>query len=376
MTATSANPLPAKRATNRRTNAPASGRDDRHANDTALLDAVAVACAAYADDDGRLLLGNRAFSAEFGGARAVSRDAFESGFDDYAAQRDDASEREVFDAASGRWYALRWSPSRWSATTPCSVVTATNITERMEALRAHKSRQEKLLFTSRFMSVGEMATTLAHELNQPLAAIMNYLTVGLRLLDESPASKSDRLGEALRYARTQAEHAAAVIARVREFVRAREPKLARHALADLAKAVLDLLALEAERHRVSIDIEIAPELPEVEVDRVMIEQVLLNLIKNAIEAMRECAPRERRLRVAARRNLDDAIEVRVCDRGCGLAPGAAEQLFTPFFTTKPDGLGIGLSICRSIVEYHGGRLFFENNPEGGSVFAFTLPAAA
>jgi signal transduction histidine kinase len=140
--------------------------------------------------------------------------------------------------------------------------------------------------------------------------------------------------------------------------------------------VLDLLALEAERHRVSIDIEIAPALPEVEVDRVMIEQVLLNLIKNAIEAMRECAPRQRRLRVSARRNLDDAIEVRVSDRGCGLAPGAAEQLFTPFFTTKPDGLGIGLSICRSIVEYHGGRLFFENNPEGGSVFAFTLPAAA
>lgn len=376
MTATSVKPLPAKRATNRRTVASVDIAHSETAGDAPLLDAVAVACAAYADDDGRLLLGNRAFSAEFETSRSATRSAFESGFDDYAPAREDAGEREVFDAASGRWYALRWSPSRWDAATPCSVVTATNVTERMEALRAHKSRQEKLLFTSRFMSVGEMATTLAHELNQPLAAIMNYLTVGLRLLDESHAAKSDRLGEALRYARAQAEHAAAVIARVREFVRAREPKLARHALADLVRAVLDLLALEAERHRVSIDIEIAPELPDVEVDRVMVEQVLLNLIKNAIEAMRECAPRQRRLRVAARRNLDDAIEVRVSDRGCGLAPGAAEQLFTPFFTTKTDGLGIGLSICRSIVEYHGGRLFFENNPEGGSVFAFTLPAAA
>lgn len=376
MTATSAKPIPAKRATNRRSNAPPAPDRNHVGSDGTLLDAVAVACAAYAEDDGRLLLGNRAFLAEFGATRAATRRAFESGFDDYAAQQEGDGERDVCDGASGRWYALQWSPSRWDASTPCSVVTATNITARMEALRAHKSRQEKLLFTSRVMSVGEMATTLAHELNQPLAAIVNYLTVGLRLLDEAQASRSERLGQALRYARTQAEHAAAVIARVREFVRAREPKLARHAVADLVKAVLDLLALEAERHHVSIDIEIADALADVEVDRVMIEQVLLNLIKNAIEAMRECAARQRRLRVSARRNLDDAIEVRVSDRGCGLAPGAAEQLFTPFYTTKPDGLGIGLSICRSIIEYHGGRLFFEDNPDGGSVFAFTLPAAA
>src|SRR5690242_3037379 len=118
MTATSVRPSPAKRATNRRTNAPAAAAPSQSSGDTALLDAVAVACAAYADDDGRLLLGNRVFSAEFGTLRAASRDAFESGFDDYAAQRDDASEREVFDAASGRWYALRWSPSRWDAATP------------------------------------------------------------------------------------------------------------------------------------------------------------------------------------------------------------------------------------------------------------------
>ena len=376
MTAASANPLSAKRATKRRPDAPAPALQFGERDDDALLDAVAVACAAYADDDGRLLIANRAFSEEFDAKRAATRSAFESAFDDYAAERKGEREREVCDGASGRWYALTWAASRWHGDTPCSVVTATNVTERMDALRAHKSQQERLLFTSRFMSVGEMATTLAHELNQPLAAIMNYLTVGLRLLNASHATHSDRLGEALRYARTQAEHAAAVIARVREFVRAREPKLARHALADLVRAVLDLLALEAERHRVGVAIDIAEDLPEVEVDRIMIEQVLLNLAKNAIEAMRECAPRRRRLDIVARRNLDEAIEVRVVDRGCGLAPNAAEQLFTPFFTTKSDGLGIGLSICRSIVEYHGGRLYFENNPEGGSVFAFTLPAAA
>jgi C4-dicarboxylate-specific signal transduction histidine kinase len=340
-----------------------------------MIAAIAVACAAYASDDGRLVVANRAFAEAFDAARIATRAAFESGFDDYATRSDDAREREVFDAASARWYALTWATSNDGGVVR-DVVTAINVTERMDALRAHKSRQEKLLFTSRFMSVGEMATTLAHELNQPLAAIMNYLNVGLRLIDDSAQPRGDRLGEAIRYARAQAEHAAAVIARIREFVRAREPKLARHSLDDLVKAVLDLLVLEAERHRVGVSVDIAGNLPDVEVDRIMVEQVLLNLIKNAIEAMRESPSKQRRLSIAARLNLDEAIEVRVADRGCGLSLTQAEQLFTPFFTTKPDGLGVGLSICRSIIEYHGGRLFFENNPEGGSVFAFTLPPAS
>jgi C4-dicarboxylate-specific signal transduction histidine kinase len=373
MTLTSTKPLAAKPAMKRRASARADGAL-KTATRPAMIDAIAVACAAFASDDGRLLVANRTFSSEFDASRIATRDAFSNGFDDYAARRDDAREHEVFDAASGRWYALTWVSSS-AGGVACDVVTAINITERMDALRAHTSRQEKLLFTSRFMSVGEMATTLAHELNQPLAAIMNYLNVGLRLIDD-PAQHGDRLGEAIRYARAQAEHAAAVIARIREFVRAREPKLARHALGDLVKAVLDLLVLEAERHRVDVTVDISGNLPDVEVDRVMVEQVLLNLIKNAIEAMRESPSRQRKLSIGARLNLDEAIEVRVADRGCGLSPTQAEQLFTPFFTTKPDGLGVGLSICRSIIEYHGGRLFFENNPEGGSVFAFTLPPAS
>jgi C4-dicarboxylate-specific signal transduction histidine kinase len=222
------------------------------------------------------------------------------------------------------------------------------------------------------MSVGEMATTLAHELNQPLAAIVNYLSVGLRLLGREGTDQT-RVSEALQYARAQAEHASQVIARLREFVRAREPKRDVYDPTELVASVMRLLALEAEKHRVRIDVEITPNARSVYADRVMIEQVLLNLMKNGIEAMRAAKPRERRLDVRVAPNLDDQIEFRITDRGCGLSDSDAQQVFTPFFTTKADGMGIGLAIWRSIIEYHEGRLYFERDPAGGSVFVFTLP---
>jgi C4-dicarboxylate-specific signal transduction histidine kinase len=251
---------------------------------------------------------------------------------------------------------------------------AVDITERQAALSAHKSQHEKLLFTSRTMSVGEMATTLAHELNQPLAAIVNYLSVGLRLLGRE-GTIDPRVVDALQHARAQAEHAGQVVTRLREFVRAREPRRESHLPSELVATVLRLLALEADKHRVRIEVDIPDDLPGVWVDRIMIEQVLLNLAKNGIEAMREAPPRQRRLDLRALRNLDDNIEFRISDHGCGLSDSEASQLFTPFFTTKQDGMGIGLAICRSIVEYHEGRLYFERNPGGGSVFVFTLPSA-
>ena len=180
---------------------------------------------------------------------------------------------------------------------------------------------------------------------------------------------------ALVAARTQAEHASAVIARVREFVRAREPRRDAQHVAAIADTVLELLRLEAERQQLRIDLALAGALPAVYADRVMVEQVLLNLVKNAIEAMREVPAAQRELRIEGRVNLEDEIEVRVLDRGGGLSAAQSEQLFSPFFTTKSDGLGIGLAICRSIIEYHEGRLFFEPRPGGGSMFCFTLPRA-
>jgi len=271
---------------------------------------------------------------------------------------------------SGRWYALHWGEAEHEGRA-LALLTAIDISERIEALDSHKSQQEKLLFTSRMMSVGEMAATLAHELNQPLAAIVNYLNGSLRLIDQ--AGGPAQVERALQAARTQAEHAAAVISRVREFVRAREPRRDAQDVHAMAATVLELLRLEAERQQLRIDIALSASLPPVYADRVMVEQVLLNLVKNAIEAMRGIPVAQRELRVEGRVNLDGEVEIRVCDRGTGLSSAEQDQLFSPFFTTKNDGLGIGLAICRSIIEYHEGRLFFEPREGGGSVFGFTLP---
>lgn len=340
-----------------------------------LLEAIPFASAAYAAGDGALAGANRRFRNEFsslpryrtcGGLLADLGLGAEPGGPDRAGRTPD----EVQLPGSGRWYALHWGLGEHGGES-IRVLTAVDISERLETLDSHKAQQEKLLFTSRLMSVGEMAATLAHELNQPLAAILNYLNGSLRLV--ARAGGPDQVEGALRAARVQAEHASAVIARVREFVRAREPKREAHDLAAIVGTVLELLRLEAERQHLSIQVALAPGLPNVHADRVMIEQVLLNLVKNAIEAMRETPPSRRGLRVEGRLNLDGDVEVRVVDRGAGLSAGEQDQLFSAFFTTKSDGLGIGLAICRSIIEYHEGRLFFEPLADGGSVFGFTLP---
>jgi signal transduction histidine kinase len=329
-----------------------------------VLDALPYATAAYDAGSGALVAANTRFRAAFA----------ELPFDDRArllaaiADPDSQTPGEVR-LANDRWYRLRWSETQ--GTPALALLSAIDISERIEALDSRTHQQEKLLFTSRMMSVGEMAATLAHELNQPLAAIVNYLNGSLRLVDQ--AGGPAQVARALTAARTQAEHAAAVISRVREFVRAREPRRDAQDIAAIVRNVIELLRLETERLRLSVDLALAPDLPPVYADRVMIEQVLLNLVKNAIEAMREVPSSKRALRIEGRRTLDDEIELRVLDRGPGMSEEERGQVFSPFFTTKADGLGIGLAICRSIIEYHQGRLFLEAREGGGSVFGFTLP---
>lgn len=348
----------------------AQGDADQAGNIATWLDAIPFACAAFARSDGRLFAANHRYLDEFTALPGFARR------DELLAtlQVDDANAalHEIQAPHSNRWYGLHWGTLVHEGRA-LTLLTAVDISERIEALDSHKSRQEKLLFTSRLMSVGEMAATLAHELNQPLAAIVNYLNGSLRLVDQ--AGGPVQVERALLAARTQAEHAAAIIQRVREFVRAREPRRDAQDLAAIAATVLELLRLEAERQQLRIELALNDPLPAVYADRVMVEQVLLNLVKNAIEAMREIPPTQRGLRIEGRVNLDDEIEVRVCDRGVGMSEAESEQLFSPFYTTKADGLGIGLAICRSIIEYHEGRLFFEPREGGGSVFGFTLPRA-
>jgi len=206
-------------------------------------------------------------------------------------------------------------------------------------------------------------------LNQPLTATANYLHAALRLLATAEPDLG-RVRQAMNQAVEQTLRSGAIIRRLRAFVArgdvAREPQ-------DVAKLVEEASALAlvgAKERGVKVLIAMDADLPEVPVDRVQIQQVLLNLIRNAMEAMEQCAVRE--LTVAASLRAD-GVQVSVTDTGSGVPPEIAVRLFQPFVTTKSEGMGIGLSISRAIVEAHGGRLWMEANPTGGSAFRFTLP---
>lgn len=353
-----------------RSSAQYDSRDQRAAD--MLMQAVGVPCARF-DAQGSLIAANEAFSIEFGST--ADRRSFTERFESFNSDRDalgGSGNDEVYCPANGRSYALHWARPEPGFG---DVVTVVNLTERTETQRRHRAMQEQLMFTSRAMSVGEMATTLAHELNQPLAAIINYLSIAQRY-QSSLTDAPPRLGEALGYARSQAEHAAAVIARLREFVRSRQPQRESHPPAELVTHTLTLLQLEAQKQRIRVELDLPGDLPRISVDRVMIEQVLANLIKNSIEAMRDTPPSERRLHITALLNADDRVEIRVADRGSGISDHDGAQVFSPFFSTKQNGLGVGLAICRSIIEYHEGSLYFEPNEGGGAVFVFTLTPAS
>ncbi|MBI2306197.1 MAG: PAS domain S-box protein [Rhodocyclales bacterium] len=246
-----------------------------------------------------------------------------------------------------------------------------DITERKRAEELARQHQEKLQATSRLVAMGEMASTLAHELNQPLAAISSYNAGCLNRL-ESGNYQPDELRGVLEKLGVQAQRAGRIIRRVHDFVRKREPKLAECDLAEVVDDAIGFIEHLAQQRGVRIERELPGWRPPLLADQVMIEQVLLNLMRNAIEAMGETPPERRRLTVRVTQN-EREVEVRVIDNGSGIADAVMERLFTPFFSTKEDGMGMGLNICRSIIEFHKGRLWVEANPLGGSVFVFTLP---
>ena len=220
--------------------------------------------------------------------------------------------------------------------------------------------------------MGEMASSIAHELNQPLAAIANYC-MGCVTRLESGAFSPDDLVSAMRKASDQAERAGKIIRRIRDFVKKREPNRAPVPVAVIVDEAIGFAEIDARKAGVNIRLDVPQELPPVFADKIMIEQVVLNLVKNGIEAMHGSAPGRRELTVSARVDEGRAVEVAVADRGHGITPEQSGRLFAPFYTTKLDGMGMGLNICRSIVEFHDGRLWARPNDGGGSVFVFTLP---
>jgi two-component system sensor histidine kinase DctS len=244
--------------------------------------------------------------------------------------------------------------------------------EQSRALQRQLDDREQLLFTSRVFSVGEMATTLAHELNQPIGATANLLR-GLRSrLSRRTNALNGEESQALERALEQVMFAARVIARIREFTHSHQPRHTRLDLVALVRASASLLDWDLRRSAAHLVLELPEHGVTVRGDEVMLQQVVVNLMRNALDAMRNDPPEhpELALRLVLRTN---EVELQVCDNGCGLGDDAAAKLFVPFASSKPNGMGIGLSICRSFVELHQGRLWFTRNAERGATFHLSLP---
>ena len=246
-----------------------------------------------------------------------------------------------------------------------------DITEQKRARELAQQQEERLQATSRLITMGEMASTLAHELNQPLAAIASYTSGCLNRL-EQPDIDREELRDIHRKLGRQAGRAGEIIRRVHGFVRRSEPKREPLDLNAVIRDAVELIEADAHTRRMRIETNLAPSLPDTPADPVMIEQVIVNLVRNAMDAMRDNAAGRRTVRITTREEGGQLV-VRVADLGRGIEPEAARRLFEPFFTTKAEGMGMGLNICRSIAELHHGRLGFESNPDGGTIFILSLP---
>ncbi len=256
-----------------------------------------------------------------------------------------------------------------------------DISEQRRVEELSRASQERLQATARLATVGEMASLLSHELNQPLAAISSYATGSMNLLrthGHTPADGPDAmLQTAMQRIAEQAERAGRVIKSVHDFVRRRDQARESVSPQALLDAIEPLVRLQARKLGVQVHTRIEHGLRQVRCDRTMVEQVLLNLVRNGMQAMDHPGPHSRDLVIEIRRGPDggrDAwVTFSVIDQGVGISEEVARQLFTPFFTTKPEGMGLGLSLCRTVVEQHGGALRYEPQLPQGTAFIFTLP---
>ncbi|MCC7269570.1 MAG: PAS domain-containing protein [Rhodocyclaceae bacterium] len=248
-----------------------------------------------------------------------------------------------------------------------------DITEHKWAEEQARRHQTELARVARLSTMGEMATGIAHELNQPLSAIANFARGCLRRLRGGEVACAD-LVVPLEEICQQAERAGEVMRHVRDFVRKRETRMTAVDINRVVRSAVKLTELESRQQYAHVSLHLAPEQPRVWADSIMIEQVICNLLRNSVEAMAEARSPHREVKVKTSRRDDETVEIEVSDTGPGIDGALIDQVFDQFFTTKPDGVGMGLSISRSIVESHGGHLRAESRAGCGTTFRFTLRA--
>ena len=255
------------------------------------------------------------------------------------------------------------------------VTTSRDVTERIEASRKLRIREAELAHAGRLSTMGQMATEIAHELNQPLYAIANFADACLTLVHQQAVPPDANLVHWLELIAQQARRAGDVLRRITQFVRKGEVNPIALDLNDLIRDVLSLLDFEIRQQQVTVRLELAESLPPVMADRLLIEQVLANLIRNSVEALAAQGSNPRELQIATRVEKGGAV-TSVSDSGPGLTEAQLARAFEPYFTTKIHGTGLGLAICRSTIEAHGGKIWAHNHQQGGATFEFMLPLAS
>ena len=279
---------------------------------------------------------------------------------------------EVYSSEVERWFEVQHRMLAWTDGRRVRMQVARDITERRKHEEDSRVQQEKIQITSRLTTMGEMASSLAHELNQPLTAISNY-SMGAVAMVNAGQTDPDKLLPALEKAAAQAQRAGKIISRIRDFVKRSEPRRQAVDIKTIVDNAVSLAEIDARKRGIDIDLQLPADLPKVLADPILIEQVLLNLIKNGLEAMDQSPEHILTVEVSRHHNT---MQVAVIDAGHGVSD--TDRLFEPFFSTKSEGLGMGLNICRTIIESHHGQLWATNNTEhasGGTTFRFTLPCA-
>ena len=371
-----------------------------HERFTTVLEGLDASVSVLSVQQGELLFANRSYRLWFGGdarghlqlgGASVSAD-FEpendeevdnlSGLPTQALTEAGASPREVYVETLQKWFDVRARYLQWTDGRLAQMLIATDITARLRAEEQTAAQAEKAQVTSRLVTMGEMASSVAHELNQPLTAITNYCNGMVSRVKADSIAKDD-LVAALQKTARQAERAGQIIHRIRAFVKRSEPQRQAAQARQIVEDAVELAGIELRRRNVAIHTYVAQRLPTIMADPILIEQVLMNLLKNAAEAIDSAqlasARRHIELRVVPRHTPDEGgvIEFSVTDMGPGIKEEVIGRLYEAFFSTKAEGLGIGLALCRTIVESHRGRMKAQNLYNGAQVvgcrFAFTLP---
>ena len=374
-----------------------------HERFTTVLEGLDAAVSVLSVNQGELLFANRSYRLWFGAdsqghaqlAGAETGVPFLAEFDDavdnfgglptHELTGAGSDTREVFIEPLSKWFDVRARYIQWTDGRLAQMLIATDITVRRNTETLAASQAERAQVTSRLMTMGEMASSVAHELNQPLTAITNYCNGMVTRVNNNAIEKADLIA-ALEKTSRQAQRAGQIIHRIRAFVKRSEPQRQAAQALDIVEDAVELAGIELRRRNVAIRTYVAQHLPSLLVDPILIEQVVLNLLKNAAEAIDNAhLPSARRnidLRVVPRHTPEEGgvIEFSVTDMGPGLQPEVIARLYEAFFSTKVDGLGIGLSLCRSIIESHRGRIKAQNLYNGdlavGCRFSFTLPVEA